>query len=160
MHLWLKIKLEIVSILYHQRRFEDCSDAIAITKLEAHSINDLIFTRQLMEIEFMMDVYRGELESALRIAEKIKKHASAYYQNDVSFAIFLGNLSEFMYNKDKRYECADAAKEGRTIMWLKLKDYGIDLDPQNINFKTDVKVNKSRSKPDESVLAQFQSAPA
>jgi hypothetical protein len=32
-----------------------------------------------MEVEFMMEVYRGELEPALRTAEKIRKHASAYY---------------------------------------------------------------------------------
>jgi hypothetical protein len=31
-----------------------------------------------MEIEFMMEVYRGELENAQRSAEKIRKHASAY----------------------------------------------------------------------------------
>ena len=42
-----------------------------------------------------------------------------------------------MYNKDKRFDCVDVAKEGRTIVWLRLRDYGIDLDPQNINFKGD-----------------------
>ncbi len=80
MYLWLKIKVEIINILFHQRRFEDCSDAIAVTKLECSTINDLFFVRQLMEIEFMMEVYRGEIEAALRSAEKIRKHASAYYQ--------------------------------------------------------------------------------
>jgi hypothetical protein len=52
MYLWLKIKLEIIAILFHQRRFDDCSDAIAVTRLECTSINDLYFLRQLMEIEF------------------------------------------------------------------------------------------------------------
>ena len=106
----------------------------------------------------MMEVYRGELESALRSAEKIRKHAGAYHQNDISFAYFLGNLSEFMYNKDHRNECTDVSKEGRTIIWLKLRDYGIDLEPQNINSKGDVKVNKSRVKPNEETLAQFQTS--
>jgi hypothetical protein len=32
-----------------------------------------------MEIEFQMDVYRGEGESANQTAEKIRKHAAAYY---------------------------------------------------------------------------------
>jgi hypothetical protein len=64
MYLWLKTKIEIITILFHQRRFEDCSDAIATTRLECQSINDLLFVRQLMEIEFMMEAYRGELESA------------------------------------------------------------------------------------------------
>jgi hypothetical protein len=52
MYLWLKVKLEIIWILFHQRRFEDCSDAIAVTRLESQSINDLFFTRQLLEVEF------------------------------------------------------------------------------------------------------------
>lgn len=90
-----------------------------------------------MEVEFMMEVYRGEIESALKSAEKIKKHASAYHHNDISYATFLGNLSEFIYNKDKHYDCVDNAKEGRAIVWLRLRDYGLDLDPQNINFKGD-----------------------
>jgi hypothetical protein len=47
-------------------------------------------------------------------------------------------------------------KEGRTIVWLRLRDYGIDLEPQNVNFRgNEVKVNKARSKPNEEVLAQF-----
>ena len=33
-----------------------------------------------MEIAFMMDVYRGELEMALKAADKIRKHALAYNQ--------------------------------------------------------------------------------
>lgn len=60
-----------------------------------------------------------------------------------------------MYNKDRRSEANDIVKEGRLIMWYKLRDYGLDLDPQNINFKGDVKVNKQRAKPNEEVLAQF-----
>ena len=77
----------------------------------------------------MMDVYRGEIEQALRQAEKIRKHAAAYFQNDIGFANFLGNLSELMFNKDKRYDSVDIVKEGRSIVWLRLRDYGIDLDP-------------------------------
>jgi hypothetical protein len=34
-----------------------------------------------------------------------------------------------MYNKDKRYDCVDVAKEGRALVWLRLKDFGIDIDP-------------------------------
>jgi hypothetical protein len=59
-----------------------------------------------------------------------------------------------MYNRDHRSECADISKDGRTIVWLKLRDYGIEIDPQNINFKFgEVKINKARVKPNEEVLA-------
>jgi hypothetical protein len=103
-----------------------------------------------------MDVYRGELESASRTADKIKKHASAYYQSDLAYSHFLGNYAEFLYNKDRRLECQDNVKEGRAIVWLRLRDYGIDLDPQNVNSRgQEVKVNKARVKPNEEVLAQF-----
>lgn len=73
----------------------------------------------------------------------------------MSFAFFLGNLSEAMYNRDHRAEANEAIKEGRMIVWYKLRDYGLDLDLQNINYKGDVKVNKSRPKLTEDVLAQY-----
>jgi hypothetical protein len=82
-----------------------------------------------MELECLAELYRGEIEQALKTAEKVRKHAAAYFQNDLSLAVFLGNLAEFMYNKDKRFECVDVAKEGRSVVWLKLKDLGIDIDP-------------------------------
>ena len=40
MDLWLGTKLTIINILLKQRRYEDCSDAIAVTRLEARSIKD------------------------------------------------------------------------------------------------------------------------
>lgn len=78
MYLWLKIKSEIIQILYHQKRFEDCSDTIAVTKLECTSVNDQYFLRHLMEVEFQMSVYNGEIEEALKKAEEIRKHAQKY----------------------------------------------------------------------------------
>ena len=59
MLLWLKTKIEIISILFSQRRFEDCSDSIAIAKLECMTIKDQFYLRQLNEIDFMMQVYDG-----------------------------------------------------------------------------------------------------
>ena len=44
-YMWLKIKIEIIAILFQQRRFEDCSDAIAVTRLECQGLNDLFFIR-------------------------------------------------------------------------------------------------------------------
>jgi hypothetical protein len=63
-----------------------------------------------------------------------------------------------MYNKDRRTESNDIVKEGRMIVWYKLRDYGLDLDPQNINVANTVKVNKNRPKLEEGVLAQYQTA--
>ena len=79
MYLWLKIKVEIITILFNQRRFEDCSDAVAVTRLECKSIGDQVFTRHLMELECMAELYRGEIDQALKSAEKVRKHAAAYF---------------------------------------------------------------------------------
>lgn len=35
MVLWLKTKINIINILLAQKRYEDCADAIAVTRLEA-----------------------------------------------------------------------------------------------------------------------------
>jgi len=65
MLLWLKAKIEIINILFHQKRMEDVQDSIAVTKLECMSIKDQFFTRQLEEIDFMMQVASGDRASAL-----------------------------------------------------------------------------------------------
>lgn len=103
----------------------------------------------------MILIFGGEVDEAIRFGETIKKHASTYFQSDIAYANFLGNLSELMYNRDRRPEANEAVKEGRLIVWYKLRDYGLDLEQTNINFKGDVKVNKARVKPSEDVLAQF-----
>jgi hypothetical protein len=68
-YLWLKVKVEIIGLLFNQKRYEDCADCIEIAKVESKSVNDLNFIRQLQEIEFMMKVYRGEIDEALKKGE-------------------------------------------------------------------------------------------
>lgn len=50
--LWLSTKLCIIKILLAQKRYEDCTDAIAVTRLEAQSVKDQLFVRKLKEVEF------------------------------------------------------------------------------------------------------------
>lgn len=45
MFLWLKIKLEILAILYYQKRFEDCGDMMAIARMECQAVNEQMFQR-------------------------------------------------------------------------------------------------------------------
>jgi len=52
MGLWLKTKIAIIKILFAQKRYEDCADAIAVTRLEAQTVKDKLYTRMLQEIEF------------------------------------------------------------------------------------------------------------
>jgi glutamate-1-semialdehyde aminotransferase len=40
MLLWLKTKIEIIDILYEQKRFEDCDDTIEVTRQECRVIKD------------------------------------------------------------------------------------------------------------------------
>ena len=52
MGLWRSAKVAIIGILLSQRRYEDCADAIAVTRLEAQSVKDQLFSRKLKEMEF------------------------------------------------------------------------------------------------------------
>ena len=54
MGLWLSAKINIIGILLSQRRYEDCADAIAVTRLEAQSVKDQLFSRKLKEMEFLI----------------------------------------------------------------------------------------------------------
>jgi len=40
MNLWLRTKVSIIAILLAEKRYEDCEDAIAVTRLEAQSVKD------------------------------------------------------------------------------------------------------------------------
>ena len=65
-----------------------------------------------------------------------------------------------MYNIDKREESCEVVKEGRLVAWYRLRDQGIDIDPQNINREV-VMVNGARDKPNEQeTFAKFASSAA
>ena len=64
------------------------------------------------------------LKHALEGLAEVNFYLSEYRQRvlDYKYAEFLGNLSELMYNIDKREEAVDVIKEGRLIAWYKLRD--------------------------------------
>jgi hypothetical protein len=145
-----------VEILFSQRRFEDCSDSIAVTKLECMAIKDNYFVRNLDIVDFMMQVYDGQTQSALNKGREIRLHAQKYFHADRAYAEFLGNFSELMYNIDKREEAVEVIKEGRMISWYKLRDQGIEIDRLNINSATDVLVDVNRKVLSDDSLSAFQ----
>ena len=65
-----------------------------------------------------------------------------------------------MYNIDKREEAVEVIKEGRMIVWYKLRDYGIEIEPQNINAATNVFTDLSRKALSEDALSAFQAPQA
>ena len=113
MGLWLSAKVAIIGILLNQRRYEDCADAIAVTRLETQSVKDQLFSRKLKEIEFLVHVQSGDLQEALLLAKEIRSHAKKHHQTDDSFCDFLGNLSELLYNKQKSVEACQVVEEAR-----------------------------------------------
>ena len=88
----------------------------------------------------MVLVKGGKLSEAMQKASEINTHARKFHQVDVSYAEFLGNLSELLYNLGKSDEACEAVKEGRKIAWYRLRDQGIEIEPQNINKAGDVLV--------------------
>ena len=86
------------------------------------AIRDQLFNRQLDEIDFNVLVKGGKLSEAMQKASEINTHARKYFQNDVRYAEFLGNLSELLYNLGKSEEATEAVKEGRKIAWYRLRD--------------------------------------
>ena len=82
-------------------------------------------------------------------------HAHKYFHTDKSYAEFLGNFSELMYDIDKRDEAVEIVKEGRMIAWYKLRDQGIEIDPQNINMASNVLIDGSRKPYTDDALSSF-----
>jgi hypothetical protein len=79
MGLWLSAKIAIIGALVSEKRYEDCADAIAITRLEAQSVKDQLYTRRLKEMEFLMFVQSGDLREASIMAKDIQKHGAKYH---------------------------------------------------------------------------------
>ena len=131
--LWLKTKIEIITILLWQNRTEDVSDSVAVARMESLSINDKLYARKLDEIDFMVSVKEGKIDAALFKADQIRAHSKEFSQNDLSYAEFLGNLSELLYKLRQSDEACKVIKEGRLIAWYRLRDQGIEIDQQNIN---------------------------
>ncbi len=46
----------------------------------------------------------------------------------MSYAEFLGMLSELIYNIDKSEKACEIIKEGRLMAWYRLRDQGIEID--------------------------------
>ena len=128
MVLWLKTKVEILSILLSQSRIEDVTDALSVTKLECMSIKDQLYIRKLEEIDFMVLVKCGKVQEAIHKSNEINTQAKKYHQSDVSYAEFLGNLSELLYNLGKSEDACNVVKEGRKIAWYRLRDQGIEIE--------------------------------
>ena len=101
--------------------------------MESLSLNDKLYARKLDEIDFMVSVKEGKIDAALFKADQIRAHAKEFSQNDLSYAEFLGNLSELLYKLRESDEACKVIKEGRLIAWYRLRDQGIEIDPQNIN---------------------------
>lgn len=152
MLLWLKTKINIINILLAQKRYEDCADAIAVTRLEAQSVRDQLYARKLQEIEFQIHVQSGDLREALNVAKEIRAHASKLYQTDASYCDFLGNLSELLYVHSKSAEAREAAEEARKLAWVRIKSYGCEVEAQNINASGDVEVWADRKRATEEDL--------
>jgi len=70
----------------------------------------------------MVLVKGGKVVEALRKSDEINEHAKKYNQTDLSYAEFLGNLSEMLYSLNKRDEACNIVKEGRKIAWYRLRD--------------------------------------
>ena len=102
----------------------------------------------------------GDLQEALLIAGEIRTHAKKHHQTDSSFCDFLGNLSELLYNKMKSAEACQVVEEARKLTWSRLREYGVEVDQQDINGHGDVKVWEDR-KPatEEGLEAQLANVP-
>ena len=122
MLLWLKTKIELITILLTQNRMEDVVDSLQIAKMECLAIQDQVFTRQLNQIDFMVLVQNGEIRQALNKGYEIRNVGQKYNHADREYSEFLGLFSELLYNIDKREEAVEIVREGRMNFWFKCRN--------------------------------------
>ena len=125
--------MNIIRILLSQKRYEDCGDTVAVTRLETHIVKDRFFSRQLKEIEFLVSVQSGDLKEAVSLAEEIIDHAEKNHQVDESLIMFMGDYSELLYDMEKSKKSVEIIAKASKIAWNRLHSYGLTVDALNIN---------------------------
>jgi hypothetical protein len=94
----------------------------------------------------------GEIPQAMNKGYEIRNFAKKSQQDDKDYAEFLAMFAELLYNIDKREEAVEIIREARVLFWLKSRNNGVEIMPQDINSRGDVMVNADRKKPSEDVL--------
>jgi len=65
---------------------------------------------------------------------------------DIAYITFMGNYSEFLYNRDKRPEVGEIVKEVRTLLLKRMRQLGLEINNQDVNADCKALLNKNRPK--------------
>ena len=133
---WMKMKAELVGLLVEQKRFPEAKSQIKCAQEEAKSLQDVYFVRLLLEADLWMDLMEGRHEGLLGKVRAIKEYAKKHHHNGWRLASFYGNAGELLLTLQGK-GCVEEAltllKEARIMMWYKMRDYGVELEPTDFN---------------------------
>eukprot|EP01022_Parablepharisma_sp_SALTPOND_P033058 TRINITY_DN88118_c2_g1_i1.p2 TRINITY_DN88118_c2_g1~~TRINITY_DN88118_c2_g1_i1.p2 ORF type:complete len:1323 (+),score=181.16 TRINITY_DN88118_c2_g1_i1:10188-14156(+) len=155
-HLWFKLRFELLNNIYLQEKYDDCEILIKSLLEDAERLKDVYFRRLAQQVKCYILVRRGKHEEAEKMFTEVVKSAKHYGQNDARLAYFTGNIAEMFYKFKKDPKVViDLLKESRIILWQLLKNYGLELDPIDINkenYKDGVFIDPKGHLKDDSYL--------
>jgi len=133
-YLWFKMRVELLNILYLQGKYEDCDILIKNIIEDCDKLKDIYFKRLSQQIQCYILVRKGKYEDAEKLSVEILSNAKKANQSDIKLAQFIGNLAEMQYKfKKEPKQIIELLKEARIIFWQLLKNYGLELEPVDIN---------------------------
>ena len=144
-YLWMKLKSELLYVLYYQGRYIDAEGLIVNIMSESEKLHDNFFCRIAKQINCYIHAKKGKYDECCKMYKEIIDSAKSEQQSDVQLALFMGNIAELMFrHKYDPSEVIEILKEGRVIMWQQLKNEGLEIEPIDINktlqLKTEVKM--------------------
>jgi hypothetical protein len=83
----------------------------------------------------MITAKRGEIVQSLVMFDQIRETAKKNSYTDYRIAEFYGNMAELIYHHVGPDKCIEVFKEGRMMLWLGSKNYGLKID--NVYFCID-----------------------
>ena len=130
---WLMVKRFLLAILLKEGRYIDSKFIIKEIKAESAITNDSYSVRIALQFEAYIHIFRGEIKDGIAKFNEAKTLGEEKHHLDPQLAFFITDFGEFFYSEGYEQDALLALKDSRLIMWRLLKDYGLEIEPVDIN---------------------------
>ena len=129
---WLKLKLQLVDILFSQARYNEVIIHIDNAKTECDALNDTFYTRILNQYTVLIKALNGSITESLDMYYDVKAHAEHYGHEDIELIKFYANVAEVLFDFQKTGDIdqkpQDIFKHSRNMLRKYLLTVGLELE--------------------------------
>ena len=146
-YLWLKVKLQLVDILFSQARYDEVIIHIDNAKTECDALNDTFYTRIFNQYIILIKASNGSITESLDMYYDIKQHAEQYSHKDIELIKFYANVAEVLFDYQKSSDIGQKAQDIFKLSRDMLREYllTIGLELENVYDTSYYKIENQKS---------------